>query len=138
MLTTSASPTSSISAFRVRSFAVVELTWAKRILRISLMIPIYSLFSFLSVLAPTAEVYLAPWLDVFQGWALANFFLLMCEFVSPSDSQRDVFFAGLTIPNKKGKVLDGVAWYRVRTSHTSPPHQTADCCRVPVFRHDGS
>ncbi|KAK1763080.1 organic solute transporter Ostalpha-domain-containing protein, partial [Phialemonium atrogriseum] len=87
-----------------------------KIMRIALLIPLNSLFSFLSICYPAAKVYLLPWLDVFQAHALASFFLLMCEFVSPSDDQRTIFFAAMAIPDKKAPDggQDGLAWYRKR------------------------
>ena len=84
-------------------------------MKIGCLIPFYSIFSFLSICFPKAYVYLDPWLDVFQSVALGSFFLLMCEFVSPSAEQRDVFFAALKVPDKKaaGGTGGGLVWYRV-------------------------
>lgn len=86
-----------------------------RILRISLLIPTYSLFSFLSITYPTAHVYLQPWLEVFQANSLAAFFLLMSEFISDSHQQRDIFLATLEIRDKKSPngVMHGIVWFRV-------------------------
>jgi Organic solute transporter Ostalpha len=88
-------------------------------MRIAGLIPLYSIFSFLSICFPDAFVYLAPWIDLFQAIALGSFFLLMCEFVSPSSEQRDIFFAALVVPGKKGATAaeHGIPWYRVRTYH---------------------
>ncbi|OHE93103.1 hypothetical protein CORC01_11592 [Colletotrichum orchidophilum] len=85
-----------------------------KILRISLIIPFWSIISFLSICFPTAEVYLHPWLEFVQSICLATFFLLLCEFVSPSAQHRDVFFAGMTVKNKKaaGGEQNGLEWYR--------------------------
>lgn len=87
-----------------------------RILRISLIIPFWSIFSFLSICFPTAQVYLHPWLEFVQSICLGTFFLLLCEFVSPSEQHRDVFFAALTIKDKKSETgtQDGLQWFRVR------------------------
>lgn len=68
------------------------------ILRIAAYLPILAVGSFLQIAAPAAFVYLSPWLDLAQAIALCNFFLLMCQFVSPSDSRREMFFAGLKTP----------------------------------------
>lgn len=86
-----------------------------KILRISLIIPFWSIISFLSICFPTAEVYLHPWLEFVQSICLATFFLLLCEFVSPSEQHRDVFFAGMTVKNKKAAngEENGLQWYRV-------------------------
>ncbi|KAK1585093.1 organic solute transporter Ostalpha-domain-containing protein [Colletotrichum navitas] len=85
-----------------------------KILRISLLIPFWSIFSFLSVCFPTAEVYLHPWLEFVQSICLGTFFLLLCEFVSPSARHRDVFFAALTVKNKKAASGEenGLEWFR--------------------------
>ncbi|KAK1965029.1 DUF300-domain-containing protein [Colletotrichum sublineola] len=85
-----------------------------KILRISLIIPFWSIFSFLSVCFPTAEVYLHPWLEFVQAICLGTFFLLLCEFVSPSAQHRDVFFAALTVKNKKAAngEENGLEWFR--------------------------
>lgn len=106
------------------------------IMRICCYLPIFAIGCFLQVSFPNAYVYINPWLDFVQSLALCNFFLMMCHFVSPSDSQRDAFFSALTVPQKKsprgrlaGKAgngrrgnrhrqevdaapVDGLAWYR--------------------------
>ena len=71
------------------------------ILRICCYLPIFAVGLFLQAAFPNAYVYINPWLDFFQGIALANFFLLMCQFVSPSDEQREAFFAVFQVPAKK-------------------------------------
>lgn len=82
-------------------------------MRVSMLIPLYSLFSFLSVCFPKARVYLLPWLDVFQANSLCAFFLLMCTYISPYEDQRDMLFAAMTILDKKQGEVNGLAWYRV-------------------------
>ncbi|KAK8096040.1 Transmembrane protein [Apiospora kogelbergensis] len=92
------------------------------ILRICGYLPLFSVGLFLEAAFPDAYPYLTPWLDVFQAIALANFFLLMCQFVSPSDAHRDAFFAVFEVPAKKlfkgrgnseGKnKKTGLEWYR--------------------------
>ncbi|KAF9871477.1 duf300 domain-containing protein [Colletotrichum karsti] len=85
-----------------------------KILRISLIIPFWSIISFLSICFPAAQVYLEPWLEVVQAVCLGTFFLLMCEFVSPSEQHRDVFFAALTVKDKKSETgtQDGLQWFQ--------------------------
>lgn len=73
------------------------------IMRICCYLPIFSIGCFLEVSFPNAYMYINPWLDAVQAIALCNFFLLMCQFVSPSDSHRELFFAGLKVPQKKKK-----------------------------------
>lgn len=87
-----------------------------KILRICLLIPVNSAIQFVAQVVPAAYFYIIPWADMMQSLALGNFFLLLLEFVSPHDNQRDFFFSGLQIPNKKsGKApKDGLKWYRRR------------------------
>lgn len=73
------------------------------ILRICCYLPVFAVGCFLEVSFPNAYVYINPWLDFVQAIALCNFFLLMCQFVSPSDEHREVFFAALKVPQKKKK-----------------------------------
>ena len=84
-------------------------------MRICVLIPIYSLCAFISIVAPVAYAYIAPWIDVVQAVALGDFFLLMLEFVTPDQSRRDMFFSGLVITQKKAgkEPIDGVTWYKV-------------------------
>ncbi|KAJ0120224.1 hypothetical protein J7T55_001081 [Diaporthe amygdali] len=77
------------------------------ILRICCYLPIFAIGCFLEVSFPNAYMYINPWLDFVQSLALCNFFLLMCQFVSPSDQHREVFFAALKVPQKKKKGRGG-------------------------------
>ncbi|RVX67899.1 hypothetical protein B0A52_08504 [Exophiala mesophila] len=86
-----------------------------KILKICALIPIEAFLNFISIVEPNAYVYLDPWIDVFQAWALGSFFLLMCEFVSPSAQFRDVFFAAFKVPQRRRNRdpgLGGLEWYR--------------------------
>ncbi|KAH8665420.1 organic solute transporter Ostalpha-domain-containing protein [Ilyonectria robusta] len=89
-----------------------------KILKVSLLIPFYAIICFLSIAFPEAFVYLDPWLEFVQSISLGAYFLLMCQFVSPSDTQRDVFFASLVIEDKKSPSgqKDGLVWFRRRWS----------------------
>lgn len=88
------------------------------IMRICCYLPIFAIGCFLQVSFPNAYVYLNPWLDFVQALALCNFFLMMCQFVSPSDSQRDLFFAALKVPQRRRRrgrqpqPINGLFWYR--------------------------
>ncbi|KAK7923756.1 hypothetical protein PG985_007827 [Apiospora marii] len=99
------------------------------ILRICCYLPIFAIGLFLEAAFPNAYAYLTPWLDFFQAIALANFFLLMCQYISPSDAQRDAFFSVFKVPARKGlpccggsrrgggqdskqKEGNGLEWYR--------------------------
>lgn len=75
-------------------------------MRIGTLITMYSLICFLSVCFPKAEVYIHPWLDLVEGFALGSFFLLLCDYVSPHHEQRELFFAA--------EKLGGVKWFRTR------------------------
>lgn len=77
------------------------------ILRICCYLPVLAVGLCLEAAFPDAYVYLTPWLDFFQAVALANFFLLMCQYVSPSDAQRDAFFAVFQVPARKGPCCGG-------------------------------
>lgn len=91
-------------------------------LRICSYLPILAVGSLIQVAAPASYVYLSPWLDFAQSVALCNFFLLLCQFVSPSDSHREVFFSGLKAPTslrdrarrrpQNDDTASGLRWYR--------------------------
>lgn len=85
-----------------------------KILRICLLIPVASLIQFIGQVVPVAYFYILPWADMMQALALANFFLLLLEFISPHETQRDFFFSGLQVPAKRSgrPPRDGLRWYR--------------------------
>lgn len=86
-----------------------------KILRICMLIPVTAVVQFIGQVEPETYFYLTPWADVMQALALGNFFLLLLEFISPHGSaQRDLFFSGLQVPQKRrGRApRDGLAWYR--------------------------
>lgn len=83
-------------------------------MRICLVIPSYSIVSFLSICFPNAYVYLNPWLNVIQGIVLATFFLLLCDYISTDSRQRDAFFANVQLSNKKQEPIDAPGLYQVR------------------------
>ncbi|EXJ71796.1 uncharacterized protein A1O5_05606 [Cladophialophora psammophila CBS 110553] len=92
-----------------------------KILKICFLLPFYSLLSLLGIAYPNAYLYLDPWRDFWEAIALGSFFLLLCEFVSPSSDFRDVFFAALEVPQsrrakEKGRPAEGngLEWYRRR------------------------
>lgn len=84
-------------------------------MRICALIPMYSFFAFISIVAPVSYAYIAPWIDVVQAIALGDFFLLMLEFISPNETRRDMFFSALVVKQKKAgkETIDGMTWYRV-------------------------
>ena len=74
-------------------------------MRIGTLITMFALISFLSVCYPEAEVYIHPWLDPVEGFALGSFFLLLCDYVSPHQHEREAFFAA--------KQKNGLKWFKV-------------------------
>jgi hypothetical protein len=82
-------------------------------MRVSLLIPVYVLISWISIAAPEAYPYINPWIHVVEAWSLCSFFLLLCEYMAPTQRERDAFLARKYIPNKKGAV-QGHKWFEVR------------------------
>ncbi|KAF4628367.1 hypothetical protein G7Y89_g9782 [Cudoniella acicularis] len=88
-----------------------------KIMKICLVIPWYSITSFLSICFPNVFIGLSPWFNYFEGIALATLFLLMCEYIAPSQTERELFFSALEIQQKKGPTLTGkesLEWYRAK------------------------
>ena len=87
-------------------------------MKISLIMPLYSLVSFIAIVCPGANVYLEPWLEVVQAISLSSFFLLLLEYVSPNEAERDAFFADLKIKDKKapGGFRSGLPYMKVSFS----------------------
>jgi hypothetical protein len=71
----------------------------KHIIRILLMIPIYSTVSFLSVLYYQHAVYYQVLRDCYEAFAISSFFALMCEYVAPGLHEQKKFFRTLTPVN---------------------------------------
>jgi len=131
---TSANPMNSSSlSSRWCTCSVTPSDKPHRIMRICLLIPLYSVFAFMSICFPNGFVYLTPWLDVFQSIALGSFFLLLCEFILPSYHQRDVFFAALKVPHgkkhEKSGPISGLTWYRVRMARRATFKRLTFFCR---------
>ncbi|EEQ27197.1 conserved hypothetical protein [Microsporum canis CBS 113480] len=87
-----------------------------KIMRAALLVPSYSVCSFLCICFPKAAVYLLPWLDAFQANCLATYFLLLCEYVAPDDPGRDLFFSTIELKDKRAqkKMMNGAKWFRQR------------------------
>jgi hypothetical protein len=106
---------SSISISALTDHSYSSLT-SPRILKICLVIPYYSLTSFLSICFPKIFVFINAWFSYIEAVSFATLFLLLCEYISPSESERELFFAALEIKQKNGPALKGnetLAWYRV-------------------------
>ncbi|KFX89728.1 hypothetical protein O988_08534 [Pseudogymnoascus sp. VKM F-3808] len=87
-----------------------------KIMRVALLVPSYSIVCFICICIPKATVYLLPWLDVFQASCLAAYFLLLCEYVSPHDDERDLFFSTIELKDKRARKqkMNGAKWFRQR------------------------
>lgn len=85
-------------------------------MRIVSLVIFYSVLSFLCVVFPHIYTYIEPWIEVYEAVALATFFLLMCEFVSPHENRRQSFFERTPIKDRKGNVTRASALqaYKVR------------------------
>lgn len=85
-----------------------------RILRISILLPIYGVTSLICAVYPGSKVYIDPWLEVVQAFALGTFFPLLLEFIAPSHEAREAFFAEHTIRRRWRKPKNGLAYFRRR------------------------
>ncbi|KAI5259381.1 DUF300-domain-containing protein [Aureobasidium subglaciale] len=64
----------------------------KHIIRILLMIPIYSTVSFLSYLYYKHSIYFEVLRDCYEAFAIASFFTLLCHYIAPNlHEQKDYF-----------------------------------------------
>jgi hypothetical protein len=84
-------------------------------MKICLLLPLYSITSFLAICFPTAAVSLTPWMEVYQGLALGLFFLLLCAFIARENEEGvGGFFETFDPPKKRGKPgISGVEWFGV-------------------------
>ncbi|KAK4561583.1 hypothetical protein LTR86_004262 [Recurvomyces mirabilis] len=74
--------------------------WEQRhIIRILLMIPIYSTVSFLSYLFYRKAVYFQVLGNCYEAFAIASFFTLLCHYVAPSLHDQKDYFRGLVPVN---------------------------------------
>ncbi|KAH7413086.1 organic solute transporter Ostalpha-domain-containing protein [Cadophora sp. MPI-SDFR-AT-0126] len=64
----------------------------KQIIRIVFMIPVFAACSFFSVAFNHAALYIKPIDDLYEAFALASFFLLLCAFIEENDAARQTFF----------------------------------------------
>lgn len=64
----------------------------KHIIRIILMLPVYSIVSFLSYLFYTHDIYFEVIRDCYEAFAIASFFTLLCNYIAPNlHEQKDYF-----------------------------------------------
>ncbi|KAG8628933.1 hypothetical protein KVT40_002798 [Elsinoe batatas] len=67
----------------------------KHIIRILLMIPIYSTVSFLSFLHYRHAIYYEVLRDCYEAFAIASFFTLMCHYIAPDLHEQKEYFRQL-------------------------------------------
>ncbi|PNS15947.1 Transmembrane protein 184 [Sphaceloma murrayae] len=67
----------------------------KHIIRILLMIPVYSTVSFLSFLNYRHAVYFEVLRDCYEAFAIASFFTLMCHYIAPDLHHQKEYFRQL-------------------------------------------
>lgn len=67
----------------------------RHIIRILLMIPIYSIVSFLSYLFYRKAVYWDVLGNCYEAFAIASFFTLMCHYIAPSLHEQKEYFRSL-------------------------------------------
>ncbi|PMD33849.1 DUF300-domain-containing protein [Hyaloscypha variabilis F] len=72
----------------------------RQVIRIIFTIPVFAIMAFLSVAFNDAAIYIKPIEDLYEAFALAGFFLLLCAFVEESDEERQTYFttSGTTQP----------------------------------------
>jgi hypothetical protein len=63
-----------------------------RIIRIIFTIPVFAIISFLGVAFNDAAIYLKPIDDFYEAFALACFFLLLCQFIRETAEEREEYF----------------------------------------------
>jgi len=82
-----------------------------KIIRITALIPAFALISFVNIYLGTSAVYLKPWMNVCEAFALASFFFLVCDFLSPSMDDQNAQFKNfqLNAQNGIGASGDGLA-----------------------------
>ncbi|MCJ1400456.1 hypothetical protein MMC11_003661 [Xylographa trunciseda] len=73
-----------------------------KIIRITALIPAFALISFVNIYLGTSAVYLKPWMNVCEGLALASFYFLVCDFLSPDMNDRDAQFENLRLNPQGG------------------------------------
>lgn len=115
------------------------------IIRIILMLPIYSCVSFLSYLYYHNDVYFEVMRDCYEAFAIASFFTLLCQYVAPNLHEQKEYFRQLTPKNwfwavfglqkctggqDKGilrRPRSGLTWFNVSIDGDWP------CCAASAF-----
>ena len=77
-------------------------------MRIIFFIPALAIISWGCIALQLNAWYLQPWSYIFEAFALASFFMLVCDFISPNAEDHARFFDELRL--KDGKIA-GSAWF---------------------------
>ncbi|TEA20151.1 Transmembrane protein 184-like protein [Colletotrichum sidae] len=100
----------------------------RRIIRILLMVPIYSIACTLSIEFYTQHVYIAAIYEFYESLVIASFFQLLCQYLHPDISSQQRLFAGECVKkwiypvrfvvvhvgrNKSGKTADGLRLFNI-------------------------
>ena len=75
------------------------LTRSPSIIRILLMIPTYSMVSFLSYVFFKKAIYFEVLRDCYEAFAIAAFFTLLCEYIAPNIHDQKDYFRQITPVN---------------------------------------
>ncbi|KXH39636.1 hypothetical protein CSIM01_06691 [Colletotrichum simmondsii] len=103
-------------------------TLVHRIIRILLMVPVYSIACTLSIIFYKKQVYIGSVYEFYESLVIASFFLLLCQLLHPDlNTLRRVFnlvepkkwlnptrfFVKHVGRNKKGQTEDGLKWFNI-------------------------
>ncbi|RYP47864.1 hypothetical protein DL769_011269 [Monosporascus sp. CRB-8-3] len=75
-------------------------------MRICLLLPWYAILTMGAVYEHNAYPFVKPWIEVMQGYALANLWILICRFLAPEGTvdRRDIFLAPFIALNRKRRI----------------------------------
>ncbi|RYP26470.1 hypothetical protein DL767_008032 [Monosporascus sp. MG133] len=75
-------------------------------MRICLLLPWYAILTMGAVYEYNAYPFVKPWIEVMQGYALANLWILICRFLAPEGTvdRRDIFLAPFMALNRKRRI----------------------------------
>ncbi|KAK1484412.1 hypothetical protein CABS01_13835 [Colletotrichum abscissum] len=100
----------------------------KQIIRILMMVPVYSIACSLSIIFYKKQVYIGSVYEFYESLVIASFFLLLCQLLHPDlNTLRRVFnlvepkkwlnptrfFVKHVGRNKKGQTEDGLKWFNI-------------------------
>ena len=121
--------------FATTPLLAAALTLISSIIRILLMIPIYSTVSFLSYLYYKHSIYFEVLRDCYEAFAIASFFTLLCHYIAPNLHEQKDYFRQVTPINWFWSVFglqkctggrdkgilriprSGLTWFNVRLLH---------------------